>query len=195
MRELSGVFHGETLGYYDGCDSQQVEQAHQLVADLLADEEEPFDAILANSQGASLAISYLLHQQIRNPDNPLPFHFAVFFTPGIIVSPDHRYKDKEIRSFLDKLDESDINKILVGLLDKRGKAMIEPEKFTGLHNLFPRERELCLNLVCSIYNIYNSPTFSNLPEGPTNRNTSPYSSKLQCCRNKRVPRFHSICRL
>ncbi len=87
MRELSGVFHGETLGYYDGCDSQQVEQAHQLVADLLADEEEPFDAILANSQGASLAISYLLHQQIRNPDNPLPFHFAVFFTPGIIVSP------------------------------------------------------------------------------------------------------------
>jgi hypothetical protein len=125
-----------------------VEQAHGIVADLLAEEEVPFDAVLANSQGASLAISYLLHQQIHYPNTTPPFRFAVFFTPGIIVSPDRKYKDKEIRSFLDKLDQNDIDKILMGLLDREGKAMIEPEKFTGLHNLLLRERELCLKLVC-----------------------------------------------
>jgi hypothetical protein len=142
---------------------------------LLADEEQPFDAVLANSQGASLAISYILHQQIQYPDRPPPFQFAVFFTPGIIVSPDRKYKDKEIRSFLDKLDQGDINKILVGLLDSNGRAMIEPEKFTGLHNLFTRERELCLNLVRSIHYVYNSLIPLNNPPGPTNRDTPPYS--------------------
>jgi hypothetical protein len=122
-----------------------------------------------------LAISYILHQQIRYPDKPVPFHFAVFFTPGIVVSPDRKYKDKEIRSFLDKLDQGDIYKILVGLLDSNGRAMIEPEKFTGLQNLSTRERELCLSLVCSTYSIYSSwiPVYS--PRGSTNRNAPPHS--------------------
>jgi len=146
--ELAGMFHGKTFGYYDSCESQQVERAHGLVADLLADEELPFDAVLANSQGASLAVSYLIHQQIQHPDQPPPFRFAVFFTPGIVVSPDPKYKDKEIMSFLDKLDQNDIDKILAGLLDRNGKAMIEPETFTGFHNLLPKEQELCLKLVC-----------------------------------------------
>ncbi|KAE8441693.1 hypothetical protein EG329_004566 [Mollisiaceae sp. DMI_Dod_QoI] len=145
--ELAGVFRGQTLGYYDGCNSEQVEQAHELITELLATEEEPFDAVLANSQGASLAISYLLHQQIQYPDKPPPFRFAVFFTPGIIISPDREYKTKEIRSFLDKVDQGDINKILAGLLDRNGRTMIEAEKFTGLVNLSARERELCLSLV------------------------------------------------
>ena len=155
MRELAGLFHGNTLAHYDGCDSKQVEQAHELVTELLADEERPFDAVLANSQGASLAISYILHQQIQYPDRPPPFHFAVFFTPGIVVSPDRKYKDEEIRSFLDKLDQGDIKKILVGLLDSNGRAMIEPEKFKGLYNLSARERELCLSLVRFIHYVYN----------------------------------------
>jgi hypothetical protein len=147
LAELAGVFRGNTLGYYDGCNSEQVAQAHELITELLAAEEEPFDAVFANSQGASLAISYLIDQQIQHPDEPPPFRFAVFFTPGIVISPDRRYKTKEIRSFLDKLDQCDINKILVALLDSNGRGMIEPEKFTGLGNLSAGERELCLSLV------------------------------------------------
>lgn len=104
--------------------------------------------MLANSQGASLAISYLLQHHIENPELPPPFRFAVLFTPGIVVSPDRTYKTKEIRSFLEKLDKHDIDKIIRGLLDVNGRAMIEPEKFTGLGNLSPAEKELCLTLVC-----------------------------------------------
>lgn len=146
--ELAGLYRGKTLGFYDGCDSDQVRTAHELIAEAMEEEEEPFDAVLANSQGASLAISYLLQYYIEHPDLPPPFRFAVFFTPGIIVSPDRTYKTKEIRSFLDKLDENDIDKIIRGLLDANGRAMIEPEKFTGLGKLSPAEKELCLALVC-----------------------------------------------
>lgn len=145
--ELAGLYRGKTLGFYDGCDSDQVRTAHELIAEAMEEEEEPFDAVLANSQGASLAISYLLQYYIEHPDLPPPFRFAVFFTPGIIVSPDRTYKTKEIRSFLDKLDENDIDKIIRGLLDANGRAMIEPEKFTGLGKLSPAEKELCLALV------------------------------------------------
>jgi hypothetical protein len=145
--ELAGLYHGKTLAWYDGCNSDQVALAHELVAELLAAEEQPFDAILANSQGASLAISYLLHQQILHPNQPLPIRFAVLFTPGIIISPDREYKSSKVDSFLGKLDPIDIEKITRGLLDSNGRARIEPEMFVGLRNLYGTERELCLALV------------------------------------------------
>lgn len=193
--ELAGVFHGKTLGYFDGCNSEQLRQAHELVTELIAAEGEPFDAVLANSQGASLAISYLIEQQIKHPNEPSPFGFAVLFTPGIIISPDRDYKTKEIMSFLDKLDKADINKILVGLLTSNGRAIIEPEKFIGLANLSPRERNLCLNLVYPPrVQYFPDPKLTHCV-GPVHGNTPTHPSLLQSHRIKCLPRSHWICGL
>ncbi len=78
---------GKSLAYYDGWKAEDVEAAHEAHCSTLEDEEVPFDGVLAFSQGASLAISYVISQRILHPDEPPPFRFGVFFTPGFILSP------------------------------------------------------------------------------------------------------------
>jgi hypothetical protein len=149
-----------------------------------------------------------------HPDLRPPFRFAVLFTPGIVISPDKTYKTKEIRSFLDKLDKGDIDRIIKGLLDIHGRAMIEPERFTGLGNLTVSEKELCLALVCFpiiiiiiiiVHHQTPSPLFltpfvsfsslfsprSHSSPGPTHRDSFAHTSQLQGCRDKLLSRLLS----
>lgn len=137
---------GKSLAYYDKWGAEDIEQAHELLDATIDEEESPFDGIIAYSQGASLAISYILQQQSLHPEKPPPFRFGVFFTPAFILSPDPDYKSAEVMSFLDKLDRSGLEMFDQALNPRNFRVSLEAEKFPGLEKLSHRERELCLGL-------------------------------------------------
>lgn len=70
---------GPFFGWFSGFSPDQVQITHSLVAEAL-EEDGPFDAIFGFSQGATLALSYLLEQQIKHPNKSPPVHFAVLFS-------------------------------------------------------------------------------------------------------------------
>jgi len=71
--ELAGFIPGKNLAYYDGYEADHVAAAHELLQTTIQAEEIPFDGVVGYSQGASLAISYLIQQQIEHPNRPPPF--------------------------------------------------------------------------------------------------------------------------
>lgn len=113
--ELSGVFPGPYLTYYSGSESEPVRLACELITATLEAADEPFDGIVGFSQGGGLAMTYLIQHQILFPHKPPPFHFALFFSPGAIISPDPKYGQKEIMSFMTKLTIADEAKLHEGL--------------------------------------------------------------------------------
>ncbi|PWY89874.1 hypothetical protein BO70DRAFT_393073 [Aspergillus heteromorphus CBS 117.55] len=64
--------------------------AHDLIDDTI-DEQGPFDGVLGFSQGAAIAVSYLLEHQAQQPDKPLPFRFAVFCSSTVPCAADRVY--------------------------------------------------------------------------------------------------------
>lgn len=67
--------------------SDEVKKAHELL-DAAIEDEGPFDGVIGFSQGAALALSYLLQHEIERPHESQPFRFAVFFSGFIPISPD-----------------------------------------------------------------------------------------------------------
>ncbi|CAG7937157.1 unnamed protein product [Penicillium salamii] len=76
---MSEMVPGPFFGWFSGFSPAQIKETHTLVAEAL-EEDGPFDAIFGFSQGATLALCYLLEHQIRHPDQPPPVHFAVLFS-------------------------------------------------------------------------------------------------------------------
>jgi len=73
--------------WYEGLSSKQCQLAHDTIAETIK-EEGPFDGVIGFSQGAAVAISFLLHHRIRNPGAASPFGFGLFFCPNLVISPD-----------------------------------------------------------------------------------------------------------
>lgn len=63
-------------------DAGEIDAAHALIEEAI-DEHGPFDGVLGFSQGAALAISFLLEHRMAYPDELLPFRFAIFYSPTI----------------------------------------------------------------------------------------------------------------
>lgn len=89
---------GPFFGWYDGLSSSSVANAQSYIYEVIEDEG-PFDGVLGLSQGASLAISLLLHHEIRHPNEPPPFCFAVLINPLIAVSPDPNFNSEYIAKY------------------------------------------------------------------------------------------------
>ncbi|WPH02496.1 Hypothetical protein R9X50_00536100 [Acrodontium crateriforme] len=89
--DLAEYHTGPYHAYHEGIEPTAVQTAHDLI-DAVLDEEGPFDGVVAFSQGASLAISYILQHKRQHPREPSPFGFAVLFSPGFVLSPDLDYK-------------------------------------------------------------------------------------------------------
>lgn len=141
--ELTDFAAGPHLAFYEGILAQPVKEAHDLLTTIIA-EEGPFDGVMGFSQGASLAISYLIQHQIDNPDQPPPFRFAVLFSCGFVLSPDPDYKHDEIMSFLKKLTPADLDTLHKTLVYKR--HMMSVNALEGLEKLNERERTLISQL-------------------------------------------------
>ncbi|KAL0933410.1 uncharacterized protein CTRU02_212373 [Colletotrichum truncatum] len=86
---LSGPFFSHTTGYSPA----EIEAAHHHLAATI-DELGPFDGVLGFSQGASIALSYIHHQQV-NGEEP-DFKFAVLFSSVVPFACDASYCESEI---------------------------------------------------------------------------------------------------
>ncbi|KAH0427987.1 DUF341 domain-containing protein [Colletotrichum camelliae] len=86
---LPGPFYSHLTGY----SPREIEAAHQNIA-ATVDELGPFDGILGFSQGASVALSYIYHQQVNGEESD--FKFAVLFSSVVPFSADATYCESEI---------------------------------------------------------------------------------------------------
>lgn len=144
-KEFSRTFSKPYFAYYPGTKGESIQKAHELVSAAIDAEDEPFDGIIGFSQGAALAISYLMHHQTHNPDMPLPFQFGVLFSAGASISPDPEYKQVEIMSFLTKLTSDDIQGLHSGLVDQHSYSTAE--QMEGFEKLTPQERLIASTLM------------------------------------------------
>lgn len=64
-------------------------------------ENGPFDGVFGFSQGAAIAITYILDYQRRLPDCQPPFRFAVFFSPVVSFFPDPEYCRQVVQTLLE----------------------------------------------------------------------------------------------
>ena len=83
---IDDFFTGPFLAYYNGHEPPAIHAAHAFLAAIIA-ERGPFDGIIAFSQGAALAASYLLTYAALNPWAALPVKLAVFFSCVMPLSP------------------------------------------------------------------------------------------------------------
>ncbi|KAK5957875.1 hypothetical protein OHC33_001064 [Knufia fluminis] len=89
-RGLGAFTTGPFWCYYDSFAPSKVREAHEMITEIIEDEG-PFDGILGFSQGASLAVAYLLQHEIDHPGQPAPFKFALIFSSVISFTPDDSY--------------------------------------------------------------------------------------------------------
>lgn len=92
--------------YYDNFAPASVKKAHELITEIIEDEG-PFDGILGFSQGASLAVAYLMQHEIDHADEPSPFKFAMIFSSIISFTPDETY----CLDLVNKLSEQEIDQL------------------------------------------------------------------------------------
>ena len=83
---IDDFFSGPYLAYYVSHRPPAIRAAHDFLAAIIA-ERGPFDGIIAFSQGAALAASYLLTHDALNPSAALPFKLAVFCGCVMPLSP------------------------------------------------------------------------------------------------------------
>lgn len=92
-----------------------------------------------------MAVSYLIQQQIENPDKAPPFRWALFFSPGFILSPDPDYNEKDIMYFVKDLEQPDRDAIHTMLIERK---QVKPvEEFVSIPKLNERQKNLCISLV------------------------------------------------
>jgi len=92
--------------WYKKVEPGSIRLAHELVHEII-EEEGPFDGVIAFSQGAALALSMIIDQELNNPgDRPL-FGFAAFFSCPIALSPDTKLNRESLARAAKKTDEGE----------------------------------------------------------------------------------------
>ncbi|KAL4877348.1 serine hydrolase-domain-containing protein [Aspergillus karnatakaensis] len=134
-RNVPGPFYN----WYDGLSSSQARDAHDLVKDVIEDDG-PFDGVIGFSQGASLALSILYHHEIRHPDRPPPFRFAIFFCAVLSISPDPMFNADLVAKYsryykrVKHDEESEKHKTTMAELE-RGDFIEDGNRGTATHKL------------------------------------------------------------
>ncbi|KAH6636357.1 serine hydrolase-domain-containing protein [Chaetomium tenue] len=94
-RDLPDFVKGPYYCWYEGLSSPQCQEAHDTITETIK-EEGPFDGVIGFSQGASLALSFLLHRELHSPDLPCPFRFALLFCANLVISPDSKFNHDKV---------------------------------------------------------------------------------------------------
>lgn len=83
------AYFPSTDTYYQYYDISSASSMHDALSQLHAyiEAEGPFDGVLAFSQGASLAATYLFQHAQNHPSKHLPFKCAIFFSGGRPLDP------------------------------------------------------------------------------------------------------------
>ncbi|KPI45007.1 uncharacterized protein AB675_2443 [Cyphellophora attinorum] len=87
---ISSIYDGPYSCYYIDPSPENIQNAMDLVHEVM-DEEGPFDAVMAFSQGAALAASIILNHQLTHPFDPPLFRLAIFLCANLPFSwtPNH----------------------------------------------------------------------------------------------------------
>ncbi|KAF1829905.1 hypothetical protein BDW02DRAFT_573561 [Decorospora gaudefroyi] len=94
---LPGPFYGYTKAY----SPKAIREVHDTI-EIFIEDHGPFDGILGFSQGASMALSYLLQRRTDKPNDNLPFKFAIFFSSVAALSADENYCRMILESITDE---------------------------------------------------------------------------------------------
>ncbi|OIW35581.1 hypothetical protein CONLIGDRAFT_690178 [Coniochaeta ligniaria NRRL 30616] len=89
-RDLPDWVKGPFYCWYNGLSTPECKEAHKVVAATIADEG-PFDGVIGFSQGASLALSFMMDHEISCPNQAVPFKFGIFFCSNAVISPDIKF--------------------------------------------------------------------------------------------------------
>ena len=147
-----GDFDPPYFAYYEDAAVAGTAKAHKLLEEAI-EIDGPFDGIVGFSQGAGLALSYLLHHRITNPEAPPPFKFALFFSTSFVLSPDPAYKEKEIMAVLRNFTPEDVKTFLEIAVNPSSRQK-DIENGTFMKNLDQEERDLFKELgwqACSLF--------------------------------------------
>jgi hypothetical protein len=103
LAAIPSMMPGPFYCWYTRVEPEHIQTAHELVHEII-EEEGPFDGVIAFSQGAALALSLLMHQELNNPgDRPL-FSFAALFSCPIVLSPDTKLNLERLRDATSNLE-------------------------------------------------------------------------------------------
>ncbi|KAM7200795.1 Serine hydrolase (FSH1) domain containing protein [Rhypophila sp. PSN 637] len=97
-RDLPDFVPGPFYSWYEALSSPQCQESHDAISETI-EEEGPFDGVIGFSQGASLALSFILHHEIHNPGLPRPFRLALFFCSNAVISPDSNYNADKVAKY------------------------------------------------------------------------------------------------
>lgn len=118
---------GPFFCYYESFAPSEIKKAHELISDII-EEEGPFDGVFGFSQGASLALAYLIQHEIHRPREPPPFRFAAIFSTVIAFSPEPSF----CQAILDNLTDEERNALSsfpntdFSVLHTQARAIFEP---------------------------------------------------------------------
>ncbi|KAK3300903.1 serine hydrolase-domain-containing protein [Chaetomium fimeti] len=97
-RDLPEFVKGPYYCWYEGLSTPQCLEAHDIIAETI-EEEGPFDGVIGFSQGASLALSFILHHELQRPGLPCPFRFALLFCTTLVISPDIKLNHDKVAKY------------------------------------------------------------------------------------------------
>ncbi|KAF3010990.1 hypothetical protein E8E13_010649 [Curvularia kusanoi] len=107
--------------WYKKVEPGPVKLAHELLHEII-EEEGPFDGVIAFSQGASLAMSMLMDQELNNSGSRPIFTFAALFSCPIVLSPDTKLNRERLR-------EATVNKGDLDELERSTETTKEAPKY------------------------------------------------------------------
>lgn len=97
--------------WYNKVEPGPIRQAHELIHEII-EEEGPFDGVIGFSQGAALALSMLMDQELNKPGERPIFSFAVLFSCLIVLSPDTKLNLERLKEAITntgELEENDMS--------------------------------------------------------------------------------------
>lgn len=101
---IPSVMPGPFYCWHNRVEPGPVRLAHELVHEIIEDEG-PFDGVIAFSQGAALALSLLMDQELNNPGTRPIFSFAALFSCPIVLSPDTKLNRERLREATTNTDD------------------------------------------------------------------------------------------
>lgn len=153
---FTGNFDPPYFAYYEDAAFASTAKAHKLVEEAI-EIDGPFDGIVGFSQGAGLALSYLIHQHVVHPNEPSKFKFGLFFSTSFVLSPDPMYKDDEVMNILGKFTQDDI-KVFHEVVFNPASRQTDIENGAFMQKLDQTGRDLFKELgweACSVFQTRN----------------------------------------
>ncbi|KAI2782381.1 inducible nitrate reductase 2 [Daldinia loculata] len=99
--EIAPYYQGPFYSYTTGYTAAEIREALDNL-DQFVKENGPFHGVFGFSQGASMAASYLLDYQGREPETQLPFEFAVLFSSVSAFSPSKTCYESIVEGLLNR---------------------------------------------------------------------------------------------